>query len=151
MRLRILPWVAVAIFVIAIHDSCKKDDGLVFSDIPEISIESIEPISIEQFKDSIVIRLQYRDGTGDLGFEHPDSFSLRVLDSRLTAPDWYFVPPLSPIGSNVPIQGILKFKLNGTFLIGGTSTETTTFTIRIKDRNNNWSNEVVTPTISITP
>ena len=136
--------------VALIWAGCKKKlpDG--FEETPEIRLVSVEPTSIQQFQDSIIINLEYKDGDGDLGFEHPDSLSLRVQDARLTKPDWYFVKPLAPVGSNVPIQGILTFRLSGTFILGNGNQESTTFTIDLKDRNDNWSNQVVTPTITIT-
>lgn len=140
----------IILAVAMILAGCKKKlpDG--FAAEPEIRLVSVEPTSIQQFQDSIIINLEYKDGDGDLGFEHPDSLSLRVQDARLTKPDWYFVKPLAPVGSNVPIQGILTFRLSGTFILGNGNQESTTFTIDLKDRNDNWSNQVVTPTITIT-
>ena len=129
---------------------CKKEFPDGFDEIPEIRLVTVEPTTIQQFQDSIIITLEYKDGNGDLGFEHPDSLSLRVQDARLTKPDWYFVKPLAPVGSDVPIQGNLTFRLSGTFILGNGNQESTTFTIDLKDRNNNWSNQVVTPTIKIT-
>ena len=129
---------------------CKKDFPKGYSEVPEIRLVSVKPTSIQQFQDSIIIQLEHKDGDGDLGFEHPDSTSLRVQDARLTKPDWYFVKPLAPVGSNVPIEGILTFRLSGTFLLGNGNQETTTFTIDLKDRKEHWSNQVVTPTITIT-
>jgi hypothetical protein len=46
--------------------SCKKD-AETMSVVPEISFVSIGPSSIYQNKDSIIIRISYRDGDGDLG------------------------------------------------------------------------------------
>lgn len=126
---------------------CKKNN--VFSDIPEIRLIEVNPSSVTQFLDSLTIEVEYKDGDGDLGFEHPDSLSLYVLDSRLSAPDWYFVQPLAPLGSKVAIQGNLKFKLRSAFILGNGSSETTIYTIKIKDRANNWSNEIQTPLITI--
>jgi hypothetical protein len=133
----------------AISSGCKKD-GPPFPVEPEISIISVEPTTIKEFVDQLVVVIEYQDGDGDLGFEHPDSLSLRVHDARLTAPDWYHVPPRAPLGEEIPIQGTLEFQINSTFILGNAQQETTTFNIQIKDRAGNWSNVVTTPTITIT-
>lgn len=130
--------------------ACKKQGPEVFSATPEIRIESVAPTTIQQFTDSLIVHLAYQDGDGDLGYIHPDSLSLRVQDARLTEPDWYFVQPLAPVDDNLAIEGTLRFQISGAFLLGNGNQETTTYTIAIKDRAGNWSNEVVTPTITIT-
>lgn len=140
------------LIVIAIALSCmgtKCNETNVFNLIPEIRLVAANPTSITQFQDSVVVTIEYEDGNGDLGFVNPDSFSLRVHDSRLTNPDWYFVPPLAPVGQDVPIQGELTFKLNGTYLLGSGGSEQITFSISIKDRSNNWSNTIQTPQITV--
>lgn len=131
--------------------ACKKDKVSVYDKVPEIRLEEVNATSIKQFQDSILITIEYKDGDGNVGFEHPDSLALKVLDSRLTAPDWYFVPPLSPVGEEIPVSGILTFRLNGTFLLGNGGAEKTTFHITLRDRDNNWSNEIATPEITINP
>lgn len=146
----ILKYAGGLLLLALIWAGCKKKLPNGFSEEPEIRLVSVEPTSIQQFVDSIIITLEYKDGNGDLGFENPDSLSLRVQDSRLTKPDWYFVKPLAPPDSDVPIQGLLTFRLSGTFLLGNGNQETTIFTIDLKDRSNNWSNQVQTPMITIT-
>ncbi len=140
----------LGLIALLLWSGCKKEFPDGFDEVPEIRLVTVEPTTIQQFQDSIIITLEYKDGNGDLGFEHPDSLSLRVQDARLTKPDWYFVKPLAPLESDVPIQGNLTFRLSGTFILGNGNQESTTFTIDLKDRNNNWSNQVVTPTIKIT-
>lgn len=136
--------------LLGLSTACKKQKPEVFPAIPEIRLESVTPTTIKQFTDSLIVELAYQDGDGDLGFVHPDSLSLRVADARLLSPDWYFVQPLSPVGESIAIEGILRFQITGAFLLGNGSQETTTYTIAIKDRAGNWSNEVQTPTITIT-
>ncbi len=129
--------------------ACKKATVTKLSAVPLIAIESTDPVTILQFKESVQLLLRYEDGDGDLGHPHPDSLVLEVRDARLLFPDYYFVPPLAPVGKEVPVRGILKFRLNGTFLFGNGATEQTTYSIRIRDRKGNWSNTVITPTITI--
>lgn len=117
---------------------------------PEISIVSVSPTEITEYQDVIKVVLAYTDGDGNLGFSNPDSNALRVWDDRLSAPDWYHVQPLAPVGENISIQGELTVNLSGTFVLSSSANqETTRFRLKIKDRNGNWSNEVITPIITI--
>jgi hypothetical protein len=129
---------------------CEKIVPNDVSPIPEIEIQSVAPTLIEEFSGTVKLSLKYTDGDGDLGFEHPDSVALEVWDSRLSEPDWYYIPPLSPLESNVSIEGVLDIELNGTFILGNGFQETTYFTVRLRDRSGNWSNTVQTPEITIT-
>jgi hypothetical protein len=129
--------------------SCRPDPIAKLDEAPRIRIESVTPTSIREFDGRVTVVLQYEDGDGDMGSVHPDSLLLEVQDDRLTAPDYYFIPPLSPVGSNVPIQGKLNFTLNGTFIFGNGSFEETIYSIRLRDRSGKWSNQVNTPTILI--
>lgn len=128
---------------------CTKevDNGL--SDIPKIEIRQVSPLTIEEFDGNATVYLKYEDGDGDLGFSEADSLSLEVWDARLSEPDWYYVPALAPINENLSIRGELQIVLNGTFILGNGTQETTTFTIRIRDRAGHWSNTVQTPVITI--
>lgn len=126
-----------------------KDDEPAFPVIPEITLLSVGPTTMTEFEDSLYIQLQYRDGDGDIGFENADSFTLFVQDARLTLPDKYFVRPLSPIGSNVAIEGTLDILIRNTFLLGTGNQEITSYTLQLKDRAGNWSNIVQTPDITI--
>jgi hypothetical protein len=129
--------------------SCTKevDNGL--SDIPNIEILNVAPTVIQEFDGNVIVTLQYTDGNGDLGYIEADSFALEVKDARLSQADFYYVPPLAPVGHDLSIQGELDVKLNGTFILGNGNEEKTSFTLRIKDRAGNWSNLVTTPEITI--
>lgn len=129
--------------------ACKKREIRKLDEAPLIRIQAVQPTAITEFTGRVEVELFYEDGDGDMGSLHPDSLLLEVLDDRLTEPDYYFVPPLSPPGSNVPIRGIIKFRLNGTFIFGNGSFEETLFSIRLRDQSGNWSNTVNTPTILI--
>jgi len=59
------------------------------------------------------------------------------------------VPPLAPVDSKIRIKGQLVMKLRNVFLLGSGNIETTSFTIKIKDRAGNVSNPVKTPEITI--
>lgn len=116
---------------------------------PAIRIVMVSPMELTEFTDRVTVELAYEDGDGDMGSLNPDELMLEVKDDRLEQADYYFIPPLSPPGSDVPIRGTLIFKLNGTFLFGNGAYEETRFTIRLRDRSGFWSNTVVTPLVRI--
>jgi hypothetical protein len=148
MRLRL--YIAVIVLV-ASSWGCKKDK-IEFDTSPLLSLESTTPTVLQEFSSPVEFTITYTDGDGDLGFSDPDRYAIVLQDARLAQPDLYYVQPLAPIGSNVPIQGKLTIKLNSIFLLGsGNVAETTTFNIRIVDRAGNWSNIVTSPTITINP
>ncbi len=127
--------------------SCKKEE----TPPPEPTIELVEvaPLNVVQFKDSIIIKIKYKDNNGDIGDVSADEFSLHIKDSRLPNPDMQHIKPLAPIGSNVKIEGELRIKLNALFLLGNGTTETTVLTIKLKDQAGNWSNEITSSPITI--
>ncbi len=140
----------ILIFVVAIFIiGCKKKKATPDA-VPTIELVSVSPMSVKQFKDSIIITLKYADNNGDLGDESADEFSLHIKDSRLPNPDWYHFKPLAPVGSNIKIEGQLRIKLNSLFILGNDSTEFSNLTIKVKDQAGNWSNEVNSEKITIT-
>ena len=133
--------------IVSVSFSCKKKEEE--PKIPEIELISITPLSLVQYEESVYMVIQYKDLDGDIGYESPDEYALQIKDNRLVNPDWYHVPPLSPIGSNVSIEGDLSVKISTLFLLGNGSQEETSFSIRIKDRAGNWSEEINSPQITI--
>ena len=75
---------------------CKKKEEE--PKIPIIELIEITPLSMVQYEESIYITIGYSDLDGDIGYENPDQYALQIKDNRLADPDWYHVPPLSPIG-----------------------------------------------------
>ncbi|MEO0468734.1 MAG: hypothetical protein AAF206_03865 [Bacteroidota bacterium] len=116
---------------------------------PQIEIVSITPTEVQEFNNEVVITISYTDFNGDLGTEDPDEQTLLVQDSRLDTPDGFHVPPIAPIGEEVPISGTLVIPLNPLFLLGNGDQETAFFTLKIKDRAGNWSEEVISETVTI--
>ena len=129
--------------------SCKKDDKETFPPEPIIGLIKIEPQVIKEFDNSVAVTISYSDNNGDLGFENPDVLSLQVKDSRLDSADGYHIPPLSPIGHNIIIEGQLTINLNSMFILGNGNEEVAALSIKLKDRSGNWSNEITTPNITI--
>ena len=125
--------------------SCTDEN----SDVPEISNLTVEPMSVQEFTDSVTISFDYYDFNGDLGHSDPNVTSLSVKDSRLQNADLYHVKPLSPEGSNVPIQGRLSVRLNNLFILGNDTVEELQFEVMMQDMNGNWSNLLESDTISV--
>ena len=130
--------------------SCRKKP-LEDSIIPQITLRTISPLEVRQFQDNILIVLDYSDADGNIGDISPDSASLFILDSRLTEWEGYHVKPLAPSDTKVSIRGTLNIHVNAPFLFGNGGEETMFYAIKIRDQENNWSNIVETPEITIKP
>lgn len=128
---------------------CEEAEPPTRSDVPFINVLSITPNVIREFTDSIVIELQYEDGNGDIGWVDADKYALTVHDIRLIEADDYYVPPLAPMDSEIPISGILKVKIKNTFLLGNGGDEKTYFELQITDRAGNKSNPSITDNVTI--
>jgi hypothetical protein len=126
--------------------SCKKDEP---SPFPEIEFVSISQTQVAEFENQLEVIISYSDVNGDLGTINADDLTLRVKDSRLGDFDWYHVPPLTPNSEEIEIEGVFSVQLNPLFLLGNGVEESTNFTLQLKDRAENWSNQITTPTVII--
>tara|TARA_B110000263_G_scaffold9894_1_gene8423 strand:+ start:515 stop:775 length:261 start_codon:yes stop_codon:yes gene_type:complete len=84
-----------------------------------------------------------------MGFYDPDYLSLEVKDSRLTNADYYHLIPLNPPDNELKIKGIVRLEIDAPFILGSGNLETLFFTMRIQDREGEWSNDISTPLISV--
>jgi len=128
---------------ILFFSNCKKKENAPPN--PTIEILSLEPSSIQEFNDEVIVHIKYTDPNGDLGEFDPDTYTLEVKDSRLQNPDLYHVAPLVYQGIEGEVQGEIKLVINNLFRIGNGATETATLTIRFQDKSGNWSNEAISP------
>ena len=130
--------------------NCEKINiDPVFSTTPAIKLLEISHEEVIEFQDSLVIRIEYEDGDGNLGNPDTDVNSLFIKDSRLDTEDGYFVGPLAPVGADISIRGTLKIEVGTFFLLGNGSQEKTVLTIYMKDRDGNDSNVLETDPIII--
>lgn len=130
--------------------SCKKKKASeALAAEPVIELVTVTPTNIEQFKDSVLVTIKYKDNNGDIGDESPNEYSLSVKDSRLVSADWYHVQPLAPLGHELKFEGTIQVKINTMFLLGNGTQEFSTLSIKLKDRAGHWSNEISTPAITI--
>ena len=125
--------------------SCKKKDDSYFN----ISILSTTPTSLQEFQENITVEIEFEHNNGFMGFDDPDYLSLEVKDSRLLNADYYHLIPLNPPDNELEIKGIIKLEIDAPFLLGSGNLETLFFTIRIQDREGEWSNNISTPLISV--
>jgi len=128
--------------------SCDKEKPEEYY-YPIISNINVTPTQLYQFTDSLVITFNYTDNDGNLGFEDPNLYALRIKDSRLENPDWFHVQPLAPPNEKIPISGTLNVSINSVFLLSSANQEIFTYTISIMDREGNWSNELISMPITI--
>jgi len=127
--------------------ACKKEEEI--NEVPEITFDSISSTTVVEFDNNISITVAYSDENGDIGYQDPDTYSLRVKDSRLAEYDRYHIPPLTPEMEELKIEGTFTVELKSLFLLENSTQETTTFTLQLKDRSGNWSNQIVTPVVMI--
>ncbi len=139
--------IASCTLLFVFFSGCKKTSTLPVE--PSIELVSIGPTNVQQFRDVVTLKFKYKDGDGDVGEVDPDVPSLRVKDSRLSAPDLYHIPPLTPDQQTLMIQGEIDIPLNGLFLIGNGSQEVLTYSIVLVDRAGHYSNELVSPQITV--
>ena len=130
---------------ILLISSCEKEDDSFFC----LSLLSTSPTSIQEFQENIIVEIEFEHSKGFMGFYDPDYLSLEVKDSRLVNADYYHLIPLNPPDNELEIKGIVKLEIDAPFLLGSGNLETLFFTIRIQDREEEWSNEVSTPLISV--
>ena len=130
---------------VLIISSCEKEEDSLFN----ISLLSTSPISLQEFQENIMVEIEYEHSKGFMGFYDPDYLSLEVKDSRLVNADYYHLIPLNPPDNELEIKGIIKLEIDAPFILGSGNLETLFFTIRIQDREEEWSNDISTPLISV--
>ena len=121
----------------------------VLSSLFNISLLSTSPISLQEFQENIIVEIEFEHSEGFMGFYDPDYLSLEVKDSRLTNADYYHLIPLNPPDNELEIKGIIQLEIDAPFILGSGNLETLFFTMRIQDREGEWSNDISTPLISV--
>jgi hypothetical protein len=128
--------------------SCKEEEEI--SPIPEIEFVSVTPQSVHEYTDSLVFTISYRDGDGDLGENDPDAENFFLADSRNNVIYKFRIPQLAPDNANIIIDGNLNVTLANTAIIDGSTSQTFTYSIYVKDRAGNQSNTVTTSSVTVT-
>ncbi|HYV95578.1 MAG TPA: hypothetical protein VE978_27635 [Chitinophagales bacterium] len=146
----------LSFLIFILISSCTKDESTdpnpPISPIPAIELKSISPGTIHQLSDSLRFEINYTDGDGDLGDYDADTLSLWVTDNRFPLTEKFHIPPLAPQGTTIAISGTLNIILDHIILKDqSASSETATFTVKLKDRAGNWSNGITSGNIVILP
>lgn len=132
-------------------------EGLSRSQIPQSS-NSIDDL------DTLIIRIGFTDGDGDLG--DADSVNIILRDSRDGFENIFKIKPIPALGSGDGISGEIAIKLTNnpntkyfccTFPNTRVTcipseefpTDTMSYAIRIRDRAGNWSNTIQTEPFTI--
>ncbi len=133
--------------------STIEDDLLPGIDIePEIELLSVSASQVKAYEDPLVFKIKYLDGDGDLGTEDPDDYTIELVDQR--DPGLliflYHLSPRAPLNASIAIQGELDIVLDHTILLNAANNaETTTFTLRIRDRAGHWSNTAESGVVTV--
>lgn len=129
--------------------SCKKDDEVDLA--PSIEFKSISPGTIEEFRDSVVIKISYLDRNGDLGENETEIPNAFVRDLRNNLTYSFRIRQLAP-NEEIAIQGNLEIIVPQVARVNGNSTsESATFEVFVKDRAGLESNKVTTTAVTIVP
>ncbi|MEX0967470.1 MAG: hypothetical protein WD077_09545 [Bacteroidia bacterium] len=143
-------------FLLLLTTSCKTDDdkdvmpGEPVSIVPYIELEEVTPHTVKQFEDRRHFFIFYRDGDGDLGHPDADSLTLYITDNRFPLTEAYHIPPSAPEGSDIAIQGVLEVVTEPIMLKDeNNASEQVTYTVRLRDRAGNWSNEVTSENLTV--
>lgn len=129
--------------------ACKKEEEKPTS--PTLAYKSISATEVQSYQNEVKVVFSYEDFQGDLGTQDPDEMTLFVKDARLDQADQYHVPPMTPEMQELHIKGDYEVTLSNLFLLGNGASETTTFSIQIRDRAGNLSNTIQTDVVTITP
>jgi hypothetical protein len=142
----------LAILVSTCFWGCKKTDKDLppISVIPSIKFISMDPAVATKYQDEIKIKIEYTDGDGDLGQNTPDAKNLFCTDSRNNVTYQFRIKQLAPDTAHIIITGELTFNLPPQgFIDDAHTSETTTYSVYVKDRAGNPSNTVQTSTLTI--
>lgn len=158
----------VGFFLIVLSFSCSTPPEYPLE--PVLTYRGLNRVSIPQSSgtqstlDTLVVRLGFTDGDGDLGDK--DSINIFLTDSRDGFQHIFKINEIPQLGSGTGISGEIAIKLTNnastkyfccTFpntrvtCIPSTEfpTDTMSYTIRVRDRAGNWSNTIRTETFSI--
>ena len=141
-------------------------DAPSFNDVPELSNPQVllarSPVSgAPGAPDTILLKFDFSDGNGDIGYVLSDSFNIPPPHVFLTFEEFdttftQYTIPILPANGGVPdITGTVTITIlasTGTFFgacLSNPQVNTVTYSVYIKDRSGALSNEITFPTIPI--
>lgn len=150
MKTQIIRLLLIMLVPTLLLSACKEKDTVYNEVIPKIEVVSINPSSVKEYEGEVEVTLYYRDGDGDLGENNPDVHNLFFVDSRIGIIERFRIPELAPQDANILIAGTLKVSLPPTGITDNSSSQSFQYTVYVRDRANNESERVETPTITVT-
>ncbi len=136
-----------ALFFVFIS-SCKKEPTP--SNTPAITFVSISPSTAVEYVNAITITFSYDDQDGDLGQNDPNVSNLFITDSRNSVTYNYRISQLAPDNANIHIKGNLNAVIKNTAITNGTTSQSVSYSLYVKDRAGNVSNTITTSAITVT-
>ncbi|MEZ4774339.1 MAG: hypothetical protein R3D00_14235 [Bacteroidia bacterium] len=126
------------------------DNTPVFPVEPKVEFLDIQPRLVQHFRDSIVVKIKFQDGDGNLGAVNPGDINLKLIDDRyqrgiLTldqATNSYSVPNLTPDARNPAIQGEISVTIPLTINTGTNQEEEVRYLIQLWDRSGNLAGPI---------
>lgn len=143
---RISGWMILLLLVMS---SCREDEEIPYSDSPEIELLEVSHDTLVEYVETLVLSIRYQDGDGDIGYESPDKYALHVRDTRLERFDGFYIGPVAPPGSSVPVEGKIDIEFPNLFVFGNGQFEKTFFEIKMIDRAGHESNVLLTDAVVI--
>jgi hypothetical protein len=137
------------ILLIISINSCKKEIDK-WEATPEIEFISISPQSMQEYAQSIVITIKYKDGDGDLGQNNTDAPNTFVTDMRNGTLYTFRTQQLAPDNATIPITGQLNITIPTTWILSNANSESVSYTVYLKDRSGNQSNTITTSSVTLT-
>jgi hypothetical protein len=164
--MKFLSALAISLVFLTFFFGCIRQPE--YPDEPLITYMDLNQYSIAQGNridaaDTLVIRFSFTDGDGDLG-SATDSFDIFLTDSRDGFINNFKLPVIPEKGSGNGISGEVTIRIPNTpfnicctFPDGSTAcqpnarfpTDTFSYAIQIRDRNNRFSNTIRTETITV--
>tara|TARA_B110000211_G_C13701618_1_gene387751 strand:- start:96 stop:536 length:441 start_codon:yes stop_codon:yes gene_type:complete len=127
--------------------SCSKEEVVLVA--PVIEFVSLTPASVTELVDELTLKIKYSDPDGDLGENSPDVTNLFITDSRTSVKYAFRVQQLAPDNAGIAIEGSLSVNIDALLISDGSTSETGTFSILIKDRAGNESNTITSSAFTI--
>lgn len=141
-------WLCAALTLLSGLNACKSE-AIIIPVVPEIELLEVSPIAVRAFKDSIVFRIKYTDGDGDLGTNDDTERNVFLEDDRIGAVHTFRLQQIAPDEANVPVSGTFKLTLPNTLITDGSAQQEVSFSLYIVDRAGNESNRVQSPSILV--
>lgn len=149
MRVYQTIFVSLALLTISGFLSSCKSDPLLIPSVPEIELLDVSPIAVQAFKDSIVFRIQYTDGDGDLGTNDDSERNVFLQDDRIAATHSFRLQQIAPDEADIAVRGTFTLSLPNTLITDGSAQQEASFTLYVVDRAGNESNRVQSPIILV--